>query len=849
MPPLHDKIRTWAETRAYWEQRALFAIINGDNVRNDELLELLLDDHGLTTAAPQRPPVSFVGSDESTATAVATYLVEVKDVRNVNALVEDQRVSFSKGLTVIFGANGSGKSGYARLLRAGAFSRGPREILRDVTAQEREEMPQTATFVVSRTGVDETIQFAVGQHDLPLHNSYVFDAESAVLHLTRPNELTVAPAGLTCLTRLATTTDDVRDQLQIRISQASRAASFAEFFLGESATRKAILSLSADTDVEALCRLASISADEEKHVDEIKSEMARLRATDVATKLSAIDDEKKAIADLRANIERTSFALRDDVMREILGARANVGSLTERARALSIQQFERPHFSATGTREWRGFMEAARDLARVEGDTYPRSGDHCLLCDQVLSDEAFDRIRRLWDFLASAVQQQLDAASATLKRALQDVEHVSVVFWSPATTVYQTVAARAPELATQISAYIAQAVGRRQALLAARDVPSFGEDPDLATHLASIEDERRSVEEANPSMRIAQLEGELRELDHRRTLAAHLRGITEYVSRQRWARDAAKVPISTHNVTRTYNDLFTEFVTDRYVQVFADNLEQLGRPVRVRVDTHGQKGRTVKELVLEGTGDHARRFSLDRVLSDGEKRAVALADFLTEVALDQHSDAIILDDPVTSLDFEWKEVIAERLVREAAKRQVIVFTHDLHFLYLLTNAANTAAVPSITHWVKRGDNDRRPGHVFLENSPAVERDYRSARVARQMYERARNAPPSEQEMILKHGFGALRTSYEALVIFEIFNEVVRRFEERISIDRLNEVILDRSILDEVVGKVALLSRYIEGHLHSDHYAFQKPSPQLLLREIEDFETLRKRCKDAKKSES
>ena len=42
--------------------------------------------------------------------------------------------------------------------------------------------------------------------------------------------------------------------------------------------------------------------------------------------------------------------------------------------------------------------------------------------------------------------------------------------------------------------------------------------------------------------------------------------------------------------------------------------------------------------------------SPDKILSEGEKRAVALADFLTEVALDTTSRSIILDDPVTSFD-------------------------------------------------------------------------------------------------------------------------------------------------------------------------------------------------------
>jgi len=40
-------------------------------------------------------------------------------------------------------------------------------------------------------------------------------------------------------------------------------------------------------------------------------------------------------------------------------------------------------------------------------------------------------------------------------------------------------------------------------------------------------------------------------------------------------------------------------------------------------------------------------FQFDQILSEGEKRAVAIADFLTEAALDRHNRGIILDDPVT----------------------------------------------------------------------------------------------------------------------------------------------------------------------------------------------------------
>jgi ABC-type cobalamin transport system ATPase subunit len=127
----------------------------------------------------------------------------------------------------------------------------------------------------------------------------------------------------------------------------------------------------------------------------------------------------------------------------------------------------------------------------------------------------------------------------------------------------------------------------------------------------------------------------------------------------------------------------------------------------VRIATQGAKGATQKVLVLDVA--EGVRAKPEHVFSEGEKRAVVLADFLTEVTLNPASAGIILDDPVTSLDAEWKRTIAAVLVEEARNRQVIVFTHDLHFLYVLRTAAEGAEVNTSAHWVQRGVRDDIPG--------------------------------------------------------------------------------------------------------------------------------------------
>jgi hypothetical protein len=64
---------------------------------------------------------------------------------------------------------------------------------------------------------------------------------------------------------------------------------------------------------------------------------------------------------------------------------------------------------------------------------------------------------------------------------------------------------------------------------------------------------------------------------------------------------------------------------------------------------------------------------------------------------------------------------------------------------------------------------------------------------------------------------------------------------------LKNVYVDEETVSIVVEKVGLLSRYIEGHLHSNQYVAQKPTPQMLLAEIEAFDKLRSDFRNRRKA--
>lgn len=485
---------------------------------------------------------------------------------------------------------------------------------------------------------------------------------------------------------------------------------------------------------------------------------------------------------------------------------------------------------------------------------YPQADDHCLLCQQSLSTEAHDLLHRLWIFIKGEAQAKLDEIQKILNEKHEELENINLVFFDNQSITYIYLKEKNLDLVNQILAFIKVCRIKREISLKNIDERSIEVVPKLPDNgiskikeiIEELKIECNELVNDNPAQKIIELEQQLLYLQHRKILGENLRQIETYVHNQVWAQNATNIGGSTRHITLKYNDIFGQLVSNRYIEIFEQTLQDLQRPLSVKINTLGRKGETYKKIVLETDSDSIiEDITPDEVLSEGEKRAVALADFLTEVALDTYSSGIILDDPVTSLDLEWKETISSILADEAKRKQVIIFTHDLLFLYFLKKYAKQKNVEIATHWIKRGDNDDQPSYVFLDNSPALERDFRTSRRAHEIYQQAMNAQATEQENLLRQGFGALRTAYEAFIIFDLFNDVVKRFDERISFGRLKDIVWDDSIVEDVIDRYENLSMYIEAHLHTDTFA-KKPTCELLIEQIEAFDIIEKKLKTVKK---
>lgn len=351
------------------------------------------------------------------------------------------------------------------------------------------------------------------------------------------------------------------------------------------------------------------------------------------------------------------------------------------------------------------------------------------------------------------------------------------------------------------------------------------------------------LEKEDPAKAIASLELERQTLRHREVLSKLLQSIETYVTDASWCAKAerAKSALNPRHITDKEKELFAEIVGASYRARLALECDELECNMPIELQTSGQKGKTVRSLLLKG--GHRPEI----ILSEGEQKAVALADFLTEVSMNVANAAIVLDDPVTSQDHQRKQLIAGRLVREAQSRQVIIFTHDLPFLNQLIVTAESEDVSFQAHWIDR-DNDGNPGQITLNDAPATSKAYDTTERAKQCLAEAQTHSGRIRHDAICKGMAALRRTIEECVVKRLLKGVVPRWSDRVIVTGLRNVAWDDSLVEKMCEMYEELSAYIEGHSHTDEAMGAPPEIKDLAEMIPRVDALVKGAKQDKKAQ-
>ena len=360
----------------------------------------------------------------------------------------------------------------------------------------------------------------------------------------------------------------------------------------------------------------------------------------------------------------------------------------------------------------------------------------------------------------------------------------------------------------------------------------------LDTIISNIDSKVKEFEDKEPTVELSEIDKGITLLAHEEKLEQHILEIESYINNLIWAKKATEVKrqLNPKKITNKEKELSGKYYTQKYIDTFNNECKLLNGNFGIKINYTGSFGASFRQLKIKD-------YRPSEILSDGEQKVISLADFLTEMQLSDINRGIFFDDPVSSLDDERKTNIADRLVRESKNKQVIIFTHDLIFVSSIISACDVCKIPYYGHWIEK--NEKKPGTVWPDNTPSFEKSYKKSGKAQQFYDNAKKCGPEQREEKIKNGFAALRTSYESLIIFDLFGGVVQRFNERVSVESLKDVYFDEAIKKDVIDGFCQCCRYMEGHSHSDRYPYKKPILENLKEEIQRFNDIKKNLKKLK----
>lgn len=856
---IFEKLREWSTELDNWHRLALLKLLEKDCLDESDISAIYEEfkiEKGLLDPPVTRITYDLNGSSipQPSSPAQSIFLCQIKDVKGVNAITEGQELNCGPSLTVIYGPNGSGKSGYARILKSACFTRSSDiDIHGNVNIPIAQRPQITATFMFSDT---TSVPFVQGSPCPQLRDNFaVFDSSCIRVCIDDKNEFMVNPYGFNVFQGLVDVIAKVKNSLEEEIGR--RLPNLLVLRIDGSSSEVATLlnNLSKDIDLLDLKRLGKFWDEEKVRLVELSTKLEELTRKDKSDLLREKRIIGKDIKLVMGKLKSVMVLTKSDAYTKVCEALKNLKKLRDIAIAASAAQFSKEPVQPVGTEAWRALIEAAiqYNVEVCPGQAFPNTSEdvRCLLCHQPLDKTAKERLKKFFIFIQGEAESNLRNSLEEVRRLKQSLEVIDLHFFREDISGYRAVANCDSSLVEQITTYTNTARGIRDSLvknLQSGEWEAVSELPESPVLLCrslreKLAREIRMLRKQDISKEKEALEVELQLLRDRQRLSQIITSVEEAVINLKWIDKShePKRSLTPQRVTVKQKALTNELMGKGFKGRFEKELEFLeigSLPVKVNIT--GAEAVTRRNLAVGK--DDVSPPEPSKVLSEGEQTVVALADFLTEINLNEAPIGIIFDDPVNSMDHIRKEKIANRLVIEACKRQVIIFTHDVLFTHHLAEEAAKLGADKVQFkacTVSVGV-DKAPGYIDKMTFPYVHYEKESEKLAEAYLNEAKQLSGDAQTEKLELGCGALRATYEDFIQQHIFNDVVRRWREPIKAIALAQVYLCEEINDIIVEQYERLSRYEKGHSHTPEFHEVPLNISILEEAIRIFRETKKR---------
>lgn len=785
-----EDILDWVKTLPIWQQIIAFHLIEKKAITKvflDEVFRIFKIEMNLERGELPKVNSFFFTAIEDNYPSVLWK--SVGNLHGVNKLKSDAVLNVSEGLTVIYGENGSGKSGYTRLLNNAFISRGDQEILHNIFSDMSESVSAEFKFIVN----DKELAFNYPEkkEEFVFKTIRTFDSKSATDDMFRESTIDFAPSDFRFFDSLLSVCTEIQNLLDEERKNKKIENPTLKFFQSNGKAFNYLQKLSASTTIDEVKSLFNVTDEDKKKYEMIKKEKYNLLALDINRQISVMDQviDFLKIAEKKISLYEQAFSL-DSVRKyekqiKIYKKR----KLIYESDGLSL--FDNDNVEKLGSQEWKKFIISAKQYFDIVNNH-----NKCPLCGKHLTET--DIIFKYWKYLESDAEINLNLAEDSIKQTCLYLKELDFSFLIDSSIQKQWLMDNYAKETERISSFFCSADETRQKMLKSIEncvdslvIPHISK-PRINTLIEMISNKKNSLNQSAVNARLTEIENFESDFIEKTKVNDLLPLIESFIDYLKWDNLANKCKIKTGCITKKQNSLFEKYVTTDYISTFTLECRKLSACFDVDIAARGSCGRTLKKLQIKGN-------SPGRVLSEGEQRAIAIANFLTEVQMDSKNTGIVLDDPVCSLDHKRRSLIVKRLLDEAKKRQVVVFTHEITFFMELKSEAerfdlsfnectirNIGGVPGnispVIPW--QGMNVRNRIKKLNSELQEIELVYKSDDIDKYYYK-------------AKEWCELLRESWERAVEEILFNDAIQRYNPCVQTQRLNKAPFSNSLFLEL----------------------------------------------------
>ncbi len=432
MSDLEDGLLEWSKKLATWPQDLLRRLAAGEVIASSDV-RAYADAAERTELEREAPWYSSPELGESpdfiplaarhlTATVQGgdpVRIVKIIHVHGANDLASGAPLDFNPvGLTLIAGRNGSGKSGYTRILKQVAVSRASENVLPNAFGSDETPKAVVSYQLGDDQAQDLTWEAGDERIESPLQRVRIFDARAANVHLTGSTEIAYNPPTLQVLAEYTRTLREIEEVIDTDLRQLhlqERSWPALEVGLGAQVFEH----IGQEDALTVLKETTALTPEEEVELAAIPAKLHDLTASNPAARSVQARQRASQLTTLARNLELVAAKVSPEAITASEKLRTAVADArVKAAEAQSLVEAD-DALPGTGADAWQEMWKAAKEFIESdhEHDFPDDSADAiCPLCQQKLDAVARGRFTKFADFMRGEAQTALTTAR-TLRNA------------------------------------------------------------------------------------------------------------------------------------------------------------------------------------------------------------------------------------------------------------------------------------------------------------------------------------------------------------------------------------------------------------------------------------------------